>query len=113
MVCNSLSKYNYNINIYNCDNKLICKSCSDELFFYAEYYKIYKIVIYTYNDIYPQKICKDIVLTPINCNIIIFNFNKLDNNSKIIPIILNITDKYYKGLKIMKGEINLWQNHIK
>lgn len=38
-----------------------------------------------------------------------FDLYETKNN---LPIILNLYDKYYEGLKIKEGKIILWQNHI-
>ena len=108
LIDDSLSNYKFNIKVYK-ENKLICEKNNNKIYFYAEYYKLYKIKISTNNNLYPKTKCQNVVFTPTNCSKIIINFSRENTN----PITLKLTDQNYKGLLIEKGEITLWQNHIK
>ena len=108
LVDNILSNYKFNIKVYK-DNKLICERNNNKIFFYAEYYKLYKIKVNTTNNIYPKTKKLNIVFTPTNCSKIIMNFSRYN----IVPITLKVTDQNYRGLLIEKGEITLWQNNTK
>lgn len=97
-----LNTINYHIIVYDNNNVLYdLKSFNGVVCFNLFNYGIYKIklsslgyqktIIYYYNG---------------KCNNIYFSF---DNNAPIK--IIRLTDKYYLGLPIMKGEITFWQSH--
>lgn len=88
---------NYKICIYTNNNQLLIeKSNCAHITFNAPYYGLYKIIITNNKPIY-------IYITKTNCHT--FNIN-LDNQINKIKVILE--DQNYKNLKIMKGELILW-----
>jgi hypothetical protein len=99
-----LGLYKYHILIYNDLNELIIDDYTHlgKLFFTVPKNKLYKIVVINKCQ---RKICKSI-FTNASTEKIIFIFNKINLSSH--PIITKLTDKYYPGLPIMKGDIDLW-----
>lgn len=66
----------------------------------------YKIILLTNKDLLPIKYMVDIVITRNNFKNLIFFFyenNNNNNNAKIIDFL--VTDKFYVGLPIEKGEL--------
>lgn len=101
---NTICSCEYCIKIYDLKNNLVFSTyhnsinnltvCLDKGF--------YKIKIKLKNGLSK---CKVIAING-SCKVFVFQFN--ENSSNLHPIVLNLTDRFYPGLKIEKGEINLW-----
>ena len=94
----------HNIKIYNNNNELIFDSTTyEEIVYFNANYGVYKIVI---TSVYGKLISSFIVYMN-SSNTFIFSFK-----NHVKKVAFKITDSKYKDLKIMRGEIILWQNHM-
>lgn len=110
LVSNSLDIYKYHIKIYDSKGNIICDSSADDrgvLYFEPKYFEVYKVVVNIRAKIYPNKIIRNVIFTDNGCDTLVFAFKKL------CPIVIKLTDKNYRNLKVEKGEIILWQDHIR
>lgn len=109
---NCVNSSYYYIKVYNSNDELLLdKKIKNEFYLEYEYNKLYKIVVTT-NCCYQNRICKNVYFTKsneIDTLYFIFSNPKMQYHKKIT---FKFSDHYYKGLKIEKGEIFLWQNHI-
>ena len=115
IVNDSIDCYRYFIKIYNNEKKLVVATYTvDGIFlFNVPYCGIYYFFIIPTYPLNPRYICKKVYVNPINRKKISFVFSKNYIEKKNIhPITFNITDSYYQGLKIEKGEMNLWLSHM-
>ncbi len=101
-VKNDLAFHTFKFNIYDLNNNLIISSKTDKYGCYTCDLpkKLYKIVIYSKNLI-PNR-----MVGILNKEINTFCFIKNDS------IVVTLTDSNYSGLKIGRGKIMLWQNHM-
>ena len=112
LVSNSLCKYTFKIKVYDDNDNLVCDSIGNEIEFMANTYRAYKVMIFSCNNLYISFICKDIVFSSCNSNLVIIDFNNIKEKPHMAFVTLTITDENYKGLMLKKGEIKLWPNHI-
>lgn len=113
LASNTLCIYNYHIIIYDSDFFLVYDGYTNKLgyiTFCPQYYKIYHFVIIS-PKIKNGLIHKCIVFTNSSCDTIIIEFSILEKISHSITLYL--LDKNYENLKIEKGMIRLWPNHMK
>lgn len=68
----------------------------------------YKIIILTTSNILPTKYITDIFVERNICKNLLFNFSA-KNNDKPKTINFLVTDKFYQGLLIEKGELKICQ----
>lgn len=110
IIYNVLYNCIFQVFIYNKNNVCVFnKCCCGNIFFKPSSFGTYKIVIIPKIKTYPNYISSSFIVDEKSDNLIIYNFKKIH----IAPLItIKITDQVYKGLKIMKGEIKLWPNHI-
>lgn len=104
---NSIDIFEYQIIIIK-NKHIILKDITkfNTYYFQPKKIGIYNIVIIPKMNMIPHKICINYF----------YNFKKnticvyftLKNNT---PVTFSIYDKYYDGLKIMKGELTLWQRN--
>lgn len=107
---NSLDSYQYHFFIYDLrDNLIFDKFINQDNFVYfiPPYCGVYKIKIVIFQRI-PQFVYQGAFFYKKNYDRLSFYFNY----SSFSPIVIKLTDQYYKGLEIKKGEIKLWQNHM-
>lgn len=106
---NSLNKYKYKIKIYDKNCHLII---DDYTFEFGKFY-----FTFCKNNIYIINISNN-MLFPHENNIIFYASNNsykklvVEFKEKLVykpPIILKLTDQFYKDLPIMKGNIKLWK----
>lgn len=109
---NSIYSYKFKIIIYNKDNNIIFNNYTknNSIYFKLKTNEIYKIIIIPPTNHIPNIIKTNYLITNKSKNKINFYF-KLKNKNNLITI--NLIDKYYKSLKLKRGEIILWQNNIK
>lgn len=107
----SIDKCDYTIVIYDMNNNLIYKNrTNDKINIKLCNYKLYKIIIKVNNSKNCNILKKKILIHPLcSCKL---SFQLEKNIIKRPYINLFLTDKNYKGLKIEKGEIILWQKSI-
>lgn len=92
------------IQIYDSDNKIVDELyINNEYIFKAKLNNYYKIRIVSYD----KTMFTSFFVSDKYNGLYVFNLkNQLSHE-----IFIYLLDKNYDGLKVMKGEINLWQNH--
>jgi hypothetical protein len=105
----NIDVYQYHVLIYDSHNCLVFDNFTDmcKVFFNAFVGEVYKIIAINNNCLYPKRIIKKVCIRK-NVDSIFFVFNNFCQCKKEHKIVCQITDKYYEGLPIMKGEIDLW-----
>lgn len=115
LVKNNINIYSYYFMIYDSNFSLIYSGYTDKLgyiYFKPEYYKTYHFVVRPSPRINPGLMHKCIVFTKNSCDTLLLEFNILENNLNP-SVTLYILDANYENLKIEKGRIFLWPNHMK
>ena len=115
LICDSIEEYHFYITIYNSSNEIVYKSyvsSKEVINFEVPYVDEYKFEIKPEEKIFPLKICQKFKLVPCLFLCIYFNFYKYCVFDLPHYITFNLTDKNYKNLPIMKGEIILWPRHM-
>ena len=112
---NGLYSYKYHIKIFDKNDILIFEGNTSLKENYIIYdfpsFDIYKIIIYSSQNVIPGYICKNVYIHKNICSTLLFLF-EIPSKKKNIPKKCYLTDKNYKGLPIMKGEMILWPNHM-
>lgn len=108
-LCDTISTYQFHVKIFDERKCLIFDKdtdCLGEAEFFIKKFGVYKIVIIPKSPLNPRYISKYIYI---------------DNDTKVLPfafsincyhehqIIVELTDRYYSGLPVLKGEVDLWQ----
>lgn len=105
----SLSGYQYKIRIYDDACNLIIDDFTDAFgnydFCFSKY-GIYRIVI-TNCVVAPYEKKLLFYVNKCCCKELVVMFNESNKHIEN-PITFNVTDRYYKGLPIMKGKVILW-----
>lgn len=102
----SIDKCDYTVFIYDMDKNLIYKDRTNKNIKINLPYNLYKVVVKVHNSKKCNIITKNLLIYPICCDTLSFQFQKNMIRKPYINIFL--TDKNYNGLKIEKGEITLW-----
>lgn len=110
----TLDRYSFNVKLYDLNDKLIFEG---KTYIYGNLSinnlkcGIYTIEVVSIHDIKP-KLYRSKIYQNGNLDLKLY-FDEFKTETKL-PIILNLYDKYYNGLKIKTrgGKIILWQNHI-
>lgn len=103
ILCDTLCLCEYYIKVFDLKNNLIIKKHVIGDLNLRLKYGTYKVKIRLKDGTF---ICKPIVVRRNLCKTYIFKFNEYNPNLR--PIILTLTDRFYPGLKIEKGEITIW-----
>ncbi len=69
----------------------------------------YTIVIFARNNIYPAKRCFNVFSNGCNNQTLFVYFKDTSNDTR--PVSITLTDKFYEGLPITKGELSLWETN--
>ena len=107
---NSLDRYQYHISIYDLQDNLIFDKLIKQdnfVYFIPPYHGVYKIKIIVLEKI-PIAIYHTTFLYKPGYDHISFYFYRYNHS----PIVIQLTDQYYTGLKIQEGEMRLWQNRM-
>lgn len=107
-LCDSIDNYQYNIKIYDENNRLIFNKETNSygyIFFNVIYGRVYKIVASNCKAI-PKVRCVMVYINNTCSNKVLITFNKFTNNH---PVTIKLTDQYYRGLPISKGRVILWK----
>lgn len=113
-VNNEINVYKFHVMIYSKNNKLILNQFTNkvgEIEFKAPYSGIYKIIIIPEKNFIPNKICTTFFVNKKCCSTLLVTFQKLSINNYHL-VTFKITDKHYKGLKVEKGDLIVWQKNI-
>lgn len=114
-ISNSLYSCKYHIRIFDKHDTLIFEDDTslkeNYIIFDFPSFDIYKIKIFSSNNIVPGYICKKIYIHKNICDTLLFLF-EIPQKKRNAPKTYHLTDQNYKGLPIMKGEIILWPNHM-
>ena len=108
----NLNIYSYNVKFYDENNNLISEGVTNELGgldFNVPGFGVYQIVVYS-SSIIPCRQCLVLLVNENTPEFLLFTFNRY-NVKKQHLITVNLTDKIYKGLPIMKGQVILWQDN--
>lgn len=105
IVCNSLCNYRYYIKILDMYNNIVYEDSDFNGNLFINVYKnnVYRIVIIPKIHIYPYAINRKIIITENDIYTFRFSFYKRNDNN----ITFRLTDIFYSGLPIKKGEIIL------
>lgn len=108
----NINNIHFHIKVFDSANCLIADGLTNdfkELEFNVKKFGLYKIVIIPKPFLIPNYVAKYITINK-DTNVLTFKFNINDYIEH--PIIFKLTDRYYKDLPILKGDIDLWQKNI-
>lgn len=108
----TLDRYSFNVKLYDLNDKLIFKDKTDiygNLSINNLRRGIYTIEVVSVYGVKPRLYRTKIYHNGNLYIMLYFDEYKIKTG---LPIILNLYDKHYKGLKLKGGKIILWQNHI-